>query len=100
MKVQVLLPKIFNFTFTYNNDQKKNYEIGDIVSIPFGSKTEIGVIWDGINTIDKKIKIKNIKEKIGNYCLSKKLIQFIDWFSMYNMVPKGLVLKMCIFIFK
>ena len=96
MKVQVLLPKIFNFTFTYNNDEKKNYEIGDIVEIPFGSKTEIGVIWNGVATVDKKIKIKNIKKKVGNYCLSKKLIQFIDWFSMYNMAPKGLVLKMCI----
>ena len=57
---------------------------------------EIGVIWNGVSTIDKKIKIKTIKKKIENYCLNKKLIQFIDWFSMYNMVPKGMVLKMCI----
>jgi primosomal protein N' (replication factor Y) len=96
MKVQVLLPKIFNFTFTYDHDKKKNYKIGDVVEVPFGSKNEIGVIWNGVGTQDKKIKIKNIKKKIGNFCLSKKLIQFVDWFSMYNMVPKGLVLKMCI----
>ena len=96
MKVQVLLPKIFNFTFTYDHDKKKDYKIGDVVEVPFGSKNEIGVIWNGVGTQDKKIKIKNIKKKIGNFCLSKKLIRFIDWFSMYNMVPKGLVLKMCI----
>ena len=96
MKVQVLLPKIFNFTFTYNHDQKKNYKIGDIVEVPFGSKNEIGVIWSGSSTIDKKIKIKNIKKKIENFSLSNKLIKFVDWFSMYNMVPKGLTLKMCI----
>ena len=46
MKVQVLLPKIFNFTFTYNLDHKKNCKKGDIVEIPFGSKKEIGVIWN------------------------------------------------------
>jgi primosomal protein N' (replication factor Y) len=96
MKVQVLLPKVFNFTFTYKYEQNKNYKIGDIVEVPFGNKNEIGVIWKGITTIDKKIKIKNIEKKVKNYCLDKKLINFIEWFSMYNMVPKGLVLKMCI----
>ena len=96
MKAQVLLPKVFNFTFTYNYEQNKDYKIGDIVEVPFGNKNEIGVIWNGITTIDKKIKIKNIEKKVKNYCLDKKLINFIEWFSMYNMVPKGLVLKMCI----
>jgi len=96
MKVQVLLPKVFNFTFTYKYEQNKDYKIGDIVEVPFGKKNEIGVIWKGITTIDKKIKIKNIEKKVKNYCLDKKLINFIEWFSMYNMVPKGLVLKMCI----
>ena len=96
MKVQVLLPKVFNFTFTYAHDPKKEYKIGDLVEVPFGQKKEIGVIWDEIRTIDKKIKIKNINKKIEDYCLNKKLIKFIDWFSMYNMAPKGLVLKMCI----
>ena len=96
MKVQVLLPKIFNFPFTYSHDQKKKYEIGDIVEVPFGIKRVIGVIWSGEGTKDKKIKIKDIERKIENYRLDKKLIKFIEWFSMYNMVPKGLVLKMCI----
>ena len=96
MKVQVLLPKIFDFTFTYNHDSKIKYKIGDIVEIPFGLKNEIGVIWSGDSATDKKIKIKNIKKKVGNYFLDKKLIKFIEWFSMYNMASKGLVLKMCI----
>ena len=96
MKVQVLLPKIFNFSFTYNHDPKKNYKIGDIVEVPFGSKTEIGVIWNGESIVDKKIRIKSIKKKLDNYCLSYRLIKFINWFSMYNMVSKGMALKMCI----
>ena len=105
MKVQVLLPKIFNYTFTYIYDQKKKYKIGDIVEVPFGSKIEIGVIWKGINTINKlnninkihkQTKIKKVRKRLEDYSLSEKLIQFIEWFSMYNMVPKGLTLKMCI----
>ena len=96
MKVQVLLPKIFNFTFTYNLDHKKNYKKGDVVEIPFGSKKEIGVIWNNTNSIPKNIKIKNINKKIENFSINQKLIDFIEWFSMYNMVPRGLALKMCI----
>ncbi len=96
MKVQVLLPKIFDFPFTYYTDQKQNLKRGDIVEIPFGSKKEIGVIWNNISSINKKIRIKSINRKIENFSLNQKLINFIDWFSMYNMVPRGLVLKMCI----
>ena len=60
MKVQVLLPKIFDFTFTYNHDSKTEYKVGDIVEIPFGLKSEIGVIWSGNSIADKRIKIKNL----------------------------------------
>jgi len=96
MKLQVLLPKVFNFPFTYNQDNKKIYKKGDIVEIPFGKKTEIGVVWGNTNSVSKAIKIKNINKKIKNFSIDEKLINFIEWFSMYNMVPKGLTLKMCI----
>ena len=95
MKVQVLLPKVFNFPFTYNSNKIKT-NVGDLVEVPFGSKKEIGVIWTGRSTVEKKIKIKEIKKKIENYCLDKKIINFNEWISMYNMVPRRLVLKMCI----
>ena len=42
MKAQVLLPKVFNFPFTYNS--KNENKIGNLVEVPFGSKNEIGVI--------------------------------------------------------
>jgi len=93
MKAQVLLPKIFNFPFTYNaNTQSK---VGHLVQVPFGKKKEIGVIWKKNHLEPKNIKIKNIEKKT-EYSIDKKLIDFIEWFSSYNMVPKGLVLKMAI----
>ncbi len=93
MKVQVLLPKIFNFPFTYNSKIKT--EIGDLVEVPFGSKKELGVIWKNNYTEPKNIKIKDISKKT-NYSIDRKLIEFIEWFSVYNIVPIGLVLKMVI----
>ncbi len=95
MRAQVLLPKIFNFSFTYNTNKKK-LKLGDVVEVPFGKTNEIGVVWPGESSKLKKIKIKNINKKIENLSLNKNLINFIEWFSMYNMMPLGLVLKMVI----
>ncbi len=93
MKAQVLLPKIFNFPFTYNSSTEN--KIGNLVEVPFGSKKEIGVIWNSNYLEPKNIKLKEIEKKTEFY-IDKKLIKFIEWFSSYNMVPIGLVLKMSI----
>ena len=93
MKAQVLLPKIFNFPFTYSSKVKT--KIGDLVEVPFGSKKELGVIWKNKFTEPKNIKIKNISKKT-DYSINRKLVDFIEWFSAYNMVPIGLALKMVI----
>ena len=93
MKAQVLLPKVFNFPFTYNS--KTGTKIGSLVEVPFGSKKEIGVIWKNNYSEPKNIKIKDITNKT-NYSINRKLVDFIEWFASYNMVPIGLVLKMVI----
>ena len=56
MKAQVLLPKIFNFTFTYNSNQN-SLRVGDFVEVPFGKNIEIGIVWPGNSTNLKNIKI-------------------------------------------
>ena len=40
MKVPVLLPKVFNYPFTYINEPKKKIDLnlGDIFEVPFGKK--------------------------------------------------------------
>ena len=54
MKAQVLLPKIFNYPFTYNSN--KEARIGDLVEVPFGSQKEIGVIWKNTYAEPKNLK--------------------------------------------
>lgn len=95
MKAQVLLPKVFDFSFTYNSNNIL-IKTGDFVEVPFGKNKEIGVVWKNKNTELKNIKIKNISKKIQDYSIDQNLINFIEWFSTYNMVPLGLVLKMVI----
>ena len=80
-------------SLTYNT--KGENKVGDIVEVPFGSKNEIGVIWKNKFTEPENIKIKDIKKNTG-YKINNRLVDFIEWFSTYNMVPIGLVLKMVI----
>ena len=93
MKTQVLLPKIFNFPFTYNCSSEK--QVGDLVEVPFGAKEVIGVVWKNNYPVPQNIKIKDIRKKT-EYSINGKMVEFIEWFSSYNMVPLGLVLKMVI----
>ena len=83
MRAQVLLPKVFDFPFTYNTNKKK-LTPGDVVEVPFGKTKEIGVVWPGESYKLKKIKIKNIDKKIDKFSLNKNLIDFIKWFAMYK----------------
>ena len=96
MKVPVLVPKVFNFPFTYNSGHLDNLKPGDIVVIPFGKTTEIGVVWDKIQPSIKKFKLRNIEKKMDNFKINKNLVNYINWFSSYNLTSKGMILKMCL----
>ncbi len=93
MKVPVLIPRIFDHPHTYLSGKFNKLKPGSIVSVPFGKDEEIGVIWDRQEETNRKFKIKTILEK-SKFSFNKNLIKFINWFSVYNLVPKGMVLKM------
>ena len=96
MKVPVLVPKIFNYPFTYDSGYLENLNAGDIVIVPFGKSKEVGVVWDKIQPSVKEFKLRNIEKKLDNYRINKNLVNYINWFSSYNLVSKGMVLKMCL----
>ncbi len=93
MKVPVLIPRIFDHPHTYLSGRFGKVKSGSIVQVPFGKEKEIGVVWDNVEETKKNFKLKTILE-IKPFSFSEKLIQFINWFSIYNLVPKGMVLKM------
>jgi len=93
MKFPVLLPNIFNHPFTYESDLK--LKTGDYVVVPFGKNKVSGVIWDDFEQDNKKkFKIKRILKKLEVPALKKDTIKFLNWFAQYNLIPKGLALKL------
>tara|TARA_B100000029_G_scaffold76464_1_gene68297 strand:+ start:1486 stop:3447 length:1962 start_codon:yes stop_codon:yes gene_type:complete len=96
MKVSVLFPKIFDHPFTYNSNIPENLNFGDFVKAPFGSSEITGVVWPYEQKTEKKFKIKFISKKINVKNLNPSMLEFISWFSKYNLVSLGMSLKMCL----
>ena len=94
MKVAVLFPKIFNYPFTYESTLSNTLKAGDFVKVPFGSSEITGVVWPEEQKTTKIFKVKKISRKMNVRKLNSSMIKFISWFSKYNLVPLGMVLKM------
>ncbi len=93
MKYPILLPNIFNYPFTYESDL--DLKIGEYVSVPFGKNKLTGVVWDKLEDNEqKKFKLKKVFKKLKVKPLKKATINFLNWFSEYNIIPKGMALKL------
>ena len=76
MKVPVLVPKIFNFPFTYDSGHLDNLNPGDIVIVPFGKSKEVAeAIAKGGQSLEKKfitVAGGNVK-RAGKYTAKVRL---------------------------
>ena len=93
MKYPILLPNIFNHPFTY--ESKINLKVGDFVLVPFGKSKITGIVWDEFEkNNNKNFKIKSVLKKLDVSPLKKNTINFLNWFAEYNLIPKGMALKL------
>ena len=93
MKIPILLPKIFDYPFTYESGEL-NLKLGDYVKIPFGNSELTGVVWNEFEKEkNKKFIVKKVISKINVPSLNKNIINFIIWFSKYNLIPIGMALR-------
>jgi len=93
MKFPILLPNIFNHPFTYESDL--NLKVGDYVIVPFGKSKITGVVWDEFEKKNNKnFKIKTVLKRLNVTPLKITTIKFLNWFAEYNIIPKGMALKL------
>ena len=89
---KILLTLPLNDAFDY--EAPEDVHIGDIVRVPFGKKTELGLVWaTGQKTTLAPQKLKSVIQ-VFPHPLKPTLIEFIKWVASYNLAPLGLVLKM------
>ena len=61
----------------------------------YNTEEEKNIAEKVLEETNKKFHVKTILEK-KSVSFNKNLVKFINWFSLYNLVPKGMVLKMCL----
>jgi len=94
MKIPILLPNIFDYPFTYDSSNL-DLKLGDYVIVPFGKTKMTGLVWNQFEkNPKKKFLIRKVIKKINISSLNVNTIKFLSWFSEYNMVPKGMSLKL------
>ena len=93
MKFPILLPNIFNHPFTYESNL--NLKVGDYVVVPFGKSKITGVVWDEFEKKNiKNFQLKTVFKRLNITPLKKTTIKFLNWFAEYNIIPKGMALKL------
>ncbi|PCI33890.1 MAG: primosomal protein N' [Alphaproteobacteria bacterium] len=97
-RIQVLLPLPLSGPFDYLVEQDVVLVEGDFVTVPLGSRTLQGVVW---NMAPEKsevplAKLKPIQGKLDLPALPPTLMTFIDWVASYTLSPLGAVLKMAV----
>jgi primosomal protein N' (replication factor Y) (superfamily II helicase) len=95
--VEVLLPLALDQAYSYKVPAELDIKQGDVVSIPFGQREAIGVVWNTNNSILKHDKkLKSIIAKLDWPAISTNMQQFLEWIARYTLAPRGLVMKMAL----
>ena len=93
MKVPILIPNIFDHPFTYESNSL-NLDKGNYVTVPFGATKITGIVWNSFEKTEKKFQIKKIEKKLNVPQMKGSMIDFLNWFSIYNVVPIGMCIRL------
>ncbi len=92
--VRVLLPLPLADAYDYLPIPGNTLESGTIVSVPFGPRQMIGVVWGVGSGGVPTAKLKSITAPVDLPALPDASRAFVDWVANYTVTPPGAVLKM------
>ena len=94
-RVQVLLPLPLPGAFDYRVPPAIEVAPGSFVSVPFGRRDAIGVVWseDGSGEVPEE-KLKDIQARLDPAVLPETTRRFVDWVATYTLSSPGSVLRM------
>lgn len=95
--VRVLVTSPVEKAYDYCVPEGMELVLGDYVTVPFGSREVVGVVWEHPDSsIIPTDKIKVILTKHDMPPMLAVTRNFVDWVAHYNMAPRGAVLKMAV----
>ena len=94
-RVQVLLPLPLPGVFDYRVPPELEIHPGAFVSVPFGRREAIGVVWSESNAGEvPDSRLKAVTDRLEVSALPESTRRFVDWVARYTMAPPGSVLRM------
>lgn len=97
--VDVLLPLGLDAAYSYLLPEGMEVAPGDLVHVPLGTKSVVGVVWPRARSTNKPVepgKLKAVKAKLDYVPLPPDLLKLIDWMADYTLAPRGMVLRMAL----
>ena len=69
-------------------------EPGQLVRVPLGPRSVLGVVWDDPSEFSDEARLKDIQEVYEGVRLSDDFRKFVDWIAHYTLAQRGMVLRM------
>ena len=93
LTVSVLVPVAVAAPYTYR--APAGSQPGDIVDVPLGTRSVVGVVWD--DPPDPTVGHNRLRPINGTFeapPLSAEIRRFVDWVADYTLTSRGMVLRM------
>ena len=96
--VDILVPFALDQAYSYRVPDGMALEPGDVVGVPLGPRSVMGVVWAENPSPNPRIhnRMKDVDEKLDILPLKSELRKFVDWLAEYTLSPRGMVLRMCL----
>nr|WP_321455353.1 primosomal protein N' [uncultured Cohaesibacter sp.] len=69
-------------------------EPGQVVKVPLGPRSVLGVVWDDSSEFMDESRIKDVQHVYEGVRLSYEFRKFVDWIAQYTLAQRGMVLRM------
>ena len=89
----MLVPIAVGRPYTYAVPDEMELAPGDVVAVPLGPRTVLGVVWDGASDDVPVKKLRPVAEKLDGR-IGEEMRRFVDWIADYTLSAPGTVLRM------
>ena len=89
----VLVPLPVDRPYTYAVPDGIAVSPGDVVAVPLGPRTVLGVVWDGDADDVPAAKLRPISERLDGH-IDQDMRRFVEWIADYTLSAPGIVLRM------
>ena len=101
--VSVLVPVYVDNSYSYRvpsslvaqmGEGEGRLRPGQIVRVPLGPRSVLGVVWDDDSVFSDSARLKDIEHVYPDVTFSQTFRRFVDWIASYTLAQRGMVLRM------